>query len=871
MYSKKTSQKSQSMSSSGDFNEIGIATITAMRTFYNLRWDDLHGCSVDEAKSRVKKAIMESVKDGCRTCRIITGRGNHINAKGQRGVIFAACETWLESVELKPYIESYEKRDGHYVVKIKRLAKFNFLEKFNDQNIELFYKNNLCSIEKSADIGEAKAQFLLGCAYTFGVKMLSYNYKKAFELLSKSAAQEYGPAQEFLGMFYYVGEGIRQNDKKAMEWLEKAVNNGQGMAAYILSSAYFYGFGCEINTKLSAVWAMRGATLGDITSMRRVGNLYLHGYPEESIPKDINKAVHWYMKAAQQGDPYSQYQIGYFCQHGEVIPLNLEEAFKWYLLSAKGGDTDAMISVATCYLRGIGCDKNREEAKEWLEKADELGHPDAKLMLSAYHRAIGNIQRAFELRQASADSGSVRAQMQLFVNPTDGYSRQKSIFQLLEQPIHELSKHTPLYMQFMLGMLLLMKAESSEKTKKNNQRGILLLEELAEKGYTEAMLLLGWYFSQKNSNKAVEWWEKGSLLGNIDCMFLVGIFCLNREKIKDAEIKSKRYLDMAVQARHPAALLYSALKIIKPTPPENDEELEKALAQLLSAIEQAQKIDRTNYAELSLGVELVPAKALLALITILLWQPYRLDLNNSVVEASLAQLRQAAKENNRQIQYYLGIFLVLVASPLVHHREATDWIENLSKEDASIKRQPWLNAYLLFSKHCKPVFVEGLELLVKAADEGNSISKEIIATIFQNPFYTVENLCSISGFEFVGMDELNFGKISLYQLIKEKMEAYKLHLLKSWQEESKRECNVPCYPQSSERPADKVEGKSKMQSGTSDALVDASVTMAMIESLSQLFKLNSVASSADSMVEESQSQVENKQSIKPQSIPSLSN
>ncbi|MCE3237198.1 MAG: hypothetical protein K0R24_179 [Gammaproteobacteria bacterium] len=859
---KKSKQNNKSIENLNDFAEMQITILAAFRTFYSLRWEDLHGLSVEQAKLRVKKAVMESVKNGCRTCRIITGRGNHVNARGERGTIFNACESWLESDELKPFIENYEKRVGHYVVKMKRMSNFAPVENFNHQNIKNFYKNNLSNLQLLANQGEARSQFLVGCAYALGIE-LSCDYKKAFNVLLKAANQEHGPAQEFIGMFYYVGEGVRQDDKKAMEWLEKAVNNGRGTAAYTLSSAYFYGFGCGINTKLSAAWAARGAVLGDLFSMRRVGNLYLHGYPEESVPKDIKKAIRWYTQAAKNGDAYSQYQLGCFYKNGEGVPLNLEEGFKWYLLSAKTGDTDGMIGVAACYLEGSGCERNMQAAKEWLEKADELGHPDAKLMLSAYYISMGDISKALELRQISADSGSVQAQVKIFTDPlTDRDLREKVLFQLLEQPVSEITQHSPLFIQFLVSQCLLMKmaaTESKSQTKKNNRRGLLLLEDLAKKGHSEALLLMGAHFCQNNFDKAMEYWEKGATLSDMDCLFLAGLL------YKDAG-KGKQYVDRAVQAKHPAALLHEALIPFKSGFSEDDETFQSTLSQLIVSIKEGIKADKSNYLNISWGVDLVPARALLAIITLLLRQPYRLKLDNEIVQASLALLRQAANENNRDVQYYLGIYLITVGCPLEYREEFTNWMEDLTRVDPSVREQPWFALYIMFSKHYKTPFAEGLDWLKKSEEAGNLISKEIIKTVLQNPFYTVEQISSIPGVGLIGINDLDFRKIEIYPLVKKKMMDYQTYLLNCWLEGSKEENSRLNSQELTGSRVDEDKDKSKMQSEPSEALVEASITMALAESFSQLFKMSSTHLTTGSSPAASSSQTEHISSINLQSV-----
>ncbi|EPP9703219.1 tetratricopeptide repeat protein, partial [Acinetobacter baumannii] len=55
---------------------------------------------------------------------------------------------------------------------------------------------------------------------------VNQDYKKAFEWYSKAAQQENDEAQFTVGMMYYKGEGVQQNNELAEKWLRKAAENG---------------------------------------------------------------------------------------------------------------------------------------------------------------------------------------------------------------------------------------------------------------------------------------------------------------------------------------------------------------------------------------------------------------------------------------------------------------------------------------------------------------------------------------------------------------------------------------------------------------------------------------------------------------------
>ena len=53
------------------------------------------------------------------------------------------------------------------------------------------------------------------------------NYKKAIEWLEKAADQGYDRAQYVLGGMYHHGHGVDQSDSQAMRWYAKAAAQGR--------------------------------------------------------------------------------------------------------------------------------------------------------------------------------------------------------------------------------------------------------------------------------------------------------------------------------------------------------------------------------------------------------------------------------------------------------------------------------------------------------------------------------------------------------------------------------------------------------------------------------------------------------------------
>lgn len=78
---------------------------------------DLHGCTVDEALQLARQLIIESVRRGRDSVRLIHGRST--SAPGKRTIKSAITE-FIESEQLPMHVSGSFKSDGHMIVALRR-------------------------------------------------------------------------------------------------------------------------------------------------------------------------------------------------------------------------------------------------------------------------------------------------------------------------------------------------------------------------------------------------------------------------------------------------------------------------------------------------------------------------------------------------------------------------------------------------------------------------------------------------------------------------------------------------------------------------------------------------------------------------------
>ena len=117
------------------------------------------------------------------------------------------------------------------------------------------------------------------------------NYATALRLLRPLADQGSAPAQFNLGIMYYHGRGVRQNDPEAAKWFHLAADQGDAPAQFNLGVMYSEGQG---------------------------------------VPQDYAEAVKWYRLAANQGHAQAQYNLGlWYTSGGDAVSAHM-----WFNLAA---------------------------------------------------------------------------------------------------------------------------------------------------------------------------------------------------------------------------------------------------------------------------------------------------------------------------------------------------------------------------------------------------------------------------------------------------------------------------------------------------------------------------------------------------------
>jgi TPR repeat protein len=164
------------------------------------------------------------------------------------------------------------------------------------------YAEEVKSLRKAADLGNADAQFKLAVILANGPAGVTQDIKEALRLLRLASEQGMADAQHRLGIAYYAGIGGLVDYSEAAKWLLRAAEQNIPDAQFQI--AMMYGVG-------------------------------------QGVPRNEQEAMKWCRRASGQGVTKAQMILGQSYANGQGVPLDEIEAHAWFSIAAESSETDA--------------------------------------------------------------------------------------------------------------------------------------------------------------------------------------------------------------------------------------------------------------------------------------------------------------------------------------------------------------------------------------------------------------------------------------------------------------------------------------------------------------------------------------------------
>ncbi|UZO08334.1 uncharacterized protein OCT59_028592 [Rhizophagus irregularis] len=481
--------------------------------------------------------------------------------------------------EIILYERNFIEKEFEYLENVHHVMSHNQVENFDGLEINLC-KDEINTMEKyfeSRDKGFDEIQIKkrklielnnLGYCYQYGVGKKKDEFK-AFEFYLKSAEGGNSDAQNNLGYCYQNGIGITKDEKKAFEWYLKASNESNLHAQYNLGICYQNGIGTNKDDKKALEYYIKSAKGEYLPAQYILGNCYQN---EVGIEKDLEKAIYWYRKAADNGNKIAQYNLGNYYKNGEAekgdncaqinlgllyetgegTEIDLEMAVYWYKKAAENeykvalyklglyyqigkvvekdetekGNHYAQNSLGFMYENGGGTEKNKEKAFYWYNKAAENGNRDAQYNLGeCYELGNGVVDKdetkAFEYYEKSAENGDIDSKFQL------GYCYVNGIGTEVDE-----EKGFELYNEASGGYIEVDTIENDEELVNDLDKVNYWYHKAAENDNEFALFKLGNFYELgkgicENKVRAFEFYKKSANQGFIDAQYKLGYFYEN--------------------------------------------------------------------------------------------------------------------------------------------------------------------------------------------------------------------------------------------------------------------------------------------------------------------------------------------------------
>ena len=193
--------------------------------------------------------------------------------------------------------------------------------------------------------------------YDSGMERFDFEeYDEALSHFLTAAEMGHTGAMEMIYQCWLKDRVIEEED--AVKWLQKAAENGSPYAANIVAIR-IYANNDEYDTAIDML--TKAAETGDSNSMYDLGNIYMYGKEY-----DLESFKPW-----------------------TGVEIDEQKAVKWYIKAAEAGHSSSMRKLAECYHKGVGTEKNPELALYWYKKSAVTGNPTA--MIEYYELTDSNL------------------------------------------------------------------------------------------------------------------------------------------------------------------------------------------------------------------------------------------------------------------------------------------------------------------------------------------------------------------------------------------------------------------------------------------------------------------------------------------------
>jgi len=198
-------------------------------------------------------------------------------------------------------------------------------------------------------------------------------------------------------------------DIQAFWRLKQTAETGQAKAQYNLGLMYANGVGVEQDVERALHWYHKAANQGYSPAQYILAGKYANG---QGLNRDLKQALTWYLKASERGNSRALFKLGQMLS----VPQD-ELAQNCYRQAAEKGVVEAQVMVAASVAAATPDAADQGQAFAWYQKAAESGLPSAQYIVGTYFESgkagPADLQQAIAWYRKAARQGFAPAQTQL--------------------------------------------------------------------------------------------------------------------------------------------------------------------------------------------------------------------------------------------------------------------------------------------------------------------------------------------------------------------------------------------------------------------------------------------------------------------------
>lgn len=134
--------------------------------------------------------------------------------------------------------------------------------------------------------------------------------------------------------------------RQAVQLLTPLADSGNAQAQYRLGLLYYHGQGVAEDERLAIAFWKKAAAQGNTDAMFQLGSAFLLGTQTAKLVADPDReAAKWFFQAGSAGHAEAQYMLGHLFLSGKGVVESRPEAIKWFRKASTQGHQEARRAI----------------------------------------------------------------------------------------------------------------------------------------------------------------------------------------------------------------------------------------------------------------------------------------------------------------------------------------------------------------------------------------------------------------------------------------------------------------------------------------------------------------------------------------------